>query len=96
MTAGTNATDDNSLARLANDLYDRGLRRVKGNVIGDESYFRGETSGDGWQWNDVQWYFGAEASALSVNNNEVSVNILPPDKSGTPSCSPTIKRLCSH
>jgi D-alanyl-D-alanine carboxypeptidase/D-alanyl-D-alanine-endopeptidase (penicillin-binding protein 4) len=84
LTAGTNASDDNSLARLANDLYDRGLRRVKGNVIGDESYFRGETSGDGWQWNDVQWYFGAEASALSVNNNEVSVNILPPDKSGTP------------
>ena len=84
LTAGTKATDDNSLARLANDLYDRGLRRVKGNVIGDESYFRGETTGDGWQWNDVQWYFGAEASALSVNNNEVSVNILPPDKSGTP------------
>lgn len=84
LVAGAGANDNNSLARLANDLYDRGLRRIKGNVVGDESYFRGETTGDGWQWNDVQWYFGAEASALSVNNNEVSLNILPPDKAGTP------------
>jgi serine-type D-Ala-D-Ala carboxypeptidase/endopeptidase (penicillin-binding protein 4) len=82
LVAGASANDNNSLARLANDLYDRGLRRIKGNVVGDESYFRGETTGDGWQWNDVQWYFGAEASALSVNNNEVSLNILPPEKAG--------------
>lgn len=82
--AQTNTAANNSLTQLANDLYDRGLRRIRGNVIGDESYFRGETLGDGWQWNDVQWYFGAEASALSINNNEVSVSILPPDKTGTP------------
>lgn len=76
--------ENNSLAQLANNLYERGVRRIQGNVVGDESYFRGETLGDGWQWNDVQWYFGAEASALSINNNEFSVNIAPPDKSGTP------------
>lgn len=73
-----------SLAQLADDLYNRGLRHVQGNVIGDESYFRGGSLGDGWQWNDIQWYFGAEASALTINNNEVDVNILPPDKSGVP------------
>ena len=84
LVAGASANDNNSLARLANDLYDRGVRHIKGNVVGDESYFRGETTGDGWQWNDVQWYFGAEASALSVNDNEVALNILPPDKAGTP------------
>ena len=76
--------NDNSLARLAEDLYNRGVRRIKGNIIGDESYFRGEPLGDGWQWNDMQWYFGAEASALSINGNEVGVNIMPPDKTGAP------------
>lgn len=76
--------NSNSLEQLANDLYNRGVRRIRGNVIGDTSYFRGEPLGDGWQWNDVQWYFGAEASALSINNNETSVNVLPPEKVGSP------------
>jgi D-alanyl-D-alanine carboxypeptidase/D-alanyl-D-alanine-endopeptidase (penicillin-binding protein 4) len=49
-------------------------------LIGDESYFRGDPLGAGWLWNDVQWYFGAEVSALTVNDNEVTVNIKPPAK----------------
>ncbi len=73
-------SSDGSLTRLADDLYQRGIRQVRGDVIGDESYFRGETLGDGWPWTDLQWYFGAEASALSVNNNEVGLSILPPAK----------------
>ncbi|CAN5721563.1 D-alanyl-D-alanine carboxypeptidase/D-alanyl-D-alanine-endopeptidase [soil metagenome] len=75
---------DGSLARLADDLYQRGIRQVSGNVIGDESYFRGEPLGDGWPWTDLQWYFGAEASALSVNNNEIALNVLPPIKTDAP------------
>jgi D-alanyl-D-alanine carboxypeptidase/D-alanyl-D-alanine-endopeptidase (penicillin-binding protein 4) len=66
-----------SLAKLADDLFQRGVRRVEGNVIGDESYFRGDPLGDGWQWTDIQWYFGAEASALSINGNEIDVNLVP-------------------
>ncbi|MDQ3668028.1 MAG: D-alanyl-D-alanine carboxypeptidase/D-alanyl-D-alanine-endopeptidase [Acidobacteriota bacterium] len=77
-------SSDGSLARLAGDLYQRGIRQVRGNVIGDESYFRGETLGDGWPWTDLQWYFGAEASALSVNDNEIEVSILPPAKTDAP------------
>jgi D-alanyl-D-alanine carboxypeptidase/D-alanyl-D-alanine-endopeptidase (penicillin-binding protein 4) len=73
-----------SLEKLADDLYARGVRSVKGNVIGDESYFRGDPLGDGWQWTDLQWYFGAEASALSINDNEVDVNLVPSSKAGEP------------
>ncbi|HKS29322.1 MAG TPA: D-alanyl-D-alanine carboxypeptidase/D-alanyl-D-alanine-endopeptidase [Pyrinomonadaceae bacterium] len=65
------------LAKLADDIYRRGVRRVRGNLIGDESYFRGDALGDGWLWNDVQWYFGAEVSALSVNGNEAKLTITP-------------------
>jgi D-alanyl-D-alanine carboxypeptidase/D-alanyl-D-alanine-endopeptidase (penicillin-binding protein 4) len=72
------------LVQLADDLYARGIRRVQGNVIGDESYFRGNSLGDGWQWNDVQWYFGAEASALSINGNEIDVNIIPSSSAREP------------
>lgn len=71
-----------SMIQLADALYERGVRRVRGRIIGDESYFRGEPLGDGWLWNDVQWYFGAEVSALSVNSNEVTVGIRPATKAG--------------
>ncbi len=73
-----------SLVQLVDDLYNRGVRHVRGNVIGDESYFRGEKLGDGWLWTDIQWYFGAEASALSINSNQIGVSVLPPNKSGEP------------
>jgi serine-type D-Ala-D-Ala carboxypeptidase/endopeptidase (penicillin-binding protein 4) len=77
-----------SLAQLADDLYARGIRRVQGNVVGDESYFRGNSLGDGWQWNDIQWYFGAEASALSIDGNEIDVNVVPSSSAKEP---PTVK-----
>src|SRR5262249_27668139 len=73
-----------SLTQLADDLYGAGVRHVQGNVIGDESYFRADALGDGWQWNDVQWYFGAEPSALSINDNEVDVSVEPPAKANDP------------
>ncbi len=69
-----------SLDRLVEDLQARGVRTIKGNVVGDESYFRGDPLGDGWLWTDLQWYFGAEASALSINSNEVNVNLVPTAK----------------
>jgi D-alanyl-D-alanine carboxypeptidase/D-alanyl-D-alanine-endopeptidase (penicillin-binding protein 4) len=73
-----------SLAKLVDNLYERGVRRIDGNVIGDESYFRGDPLGEGWQWTDLQWYFAAEASALTINGNEVGVNLVPSAKGDGP------------
>jgi D-alanyl-D-alanine carboxypeptidase/D-alanyl-D-alanine-endopeptidase (penicillin-binding protein 4) len=69
--------DSNSLNQLADEIYKRGVRRVKGDVVGDESFFRGDALGEGWLWNDAQWFFGAEASALSINDNEVKIIVTP-------------------
>jgi D-alanyl-D-alanine carboxypeptidase/D-alanyl-D-alanine-endopeptidase (penicillin-binding protein 4) len=70
------------LPSLVDQLYQRGLRHVRGNIIGDQSYFRGSLYGEGWQWNDLQWYFGAEPSALSIDENTVEVTIAPSGKAG--------------
>jgi D-alanyl-D-alanine carboxypeptidase/D-alanyl-D-alanine-endopeptidase (penicillin-binding protein 4) len=75
--------DAPSLAKFADQLYQSGVRQVRGNILGDESYFRGDLFGLGWQWNDLQWYFGAEPSALSVNENSIEVTIAPANKKGT-------------
>jgi D-alanyl-D-alanine carboxypeptidase/D-alanyl-D-alanine-endopeptidase (penicillin-binding protein 4) len=80
LVARNKADNKNSLEELALSLSRRGVRKISGNVIGDESYFRGKPIGEGWQWNDLQWYFGAEASALTINSNAVDVSIAAPEK----------------
>jgi serine-type D-Ala-D-Ala carboxypeptidase/endopeptidase (penicillin-binding protein 4) len=74
--------DAPSLAKLADQIYQAGVREVRGGVVGDASYFRGELFGMGWQWNDLQWYFGAEPSALSIDENTVEVTMSPAAKKG--------------
>jgi D-alanyl-D-alanine carboxypeptidase/D-alanyl-D-alanine-endopeptidase (penicillin-binding protein 4) len=66
---------DEGIGKLVDQLKSKGLRKVKGGIVGDESYFTGETVGDGWAWNELQWYYGAAASALSINKNLVSVSL---------------------
>lgn len=73
-----------SLVELADQLYRRGVREVHGNIVGDDSYFRGELYGLGWQWNDLQWYFGAEPSALTINANAINLTIAPASRLGDP------------
>jgi len=72
-----------SLAQFADQLYQAGVRHVRGSVIGDQSYFRGELFGIGWQWNDLQWYFGAEPSALTIDENSFELTIAPGNKVGS-------------
>lgn len=67
--------DSAALENLVAQLQAKGLKKINGKIIGDESYFRGDNIGDGWTWNELQWYYGAEASALSFNENQGFVNI---------------------
>ena len=71
-----------------NDLADRivaaGVKRVKGDLVGDESYFNGAPLGSGWEWEDLQWSYGAQVSALTVNDNAIDLTVKPGDKVGAP------------
>jgi len=71
-----------------NDLADRivaaGVKRVKGDLVGDESYFNGAPLGSGWEWEDLQWSYGAQVSALTVNDNAIDLTVRPGDKVGAP------------
>ncbi len=76
---------EEGIQNLVNQLKAKGLQRVKGSVVGDESYFTGDKIGDGWAWNELQWYYGAEASALSINRNLVNVSL---QEDGKPKAEP--------
>ena len=65
--------DDASLESLINQLQAKGVKEIRGNIVGDESYFKGDNIGDGWTWNDLQWHYGAEAGALTFRENTADV-----------------------
>lgn len=63
------------LSELADVLQQSGLRRVEGDIVGDASYFSGDGLGEGWLWQDAQWYYGARAAALSFNDNQIEIEV---------------------
>jgi len=70
------------LDQLADELVQKGVKYVDGDVIADDSYFAFERYGEGWSQDDLVWADGAPVSALSINDNVVFVNILPADRAG--------------
>src|SRR6266705_6334935 len=71
-----------------NDIAERivaaGVKRVKGDLVGDESYFNGAPLGSGWEWEDLTWAYGAQVSALTVNDNAIDLTVKPGEKVGAP------------
>lgn len=67
---------------LATRIFAAGVRQVGGNLVGDESYFTGPALGYGWEWDDLQWYYGAPISALTVNDNAVDIFVKPGAREG--------------
>ena len=63
------------LELLAQQVEQAGVRTVDGNVVGDDSFFLDEPYGMSWSWDDLQWPYGAPASALSFNDNTVELTL---------------------
>lgn len=72
------------LDRLAEALARRGVRRVDGDLIGDASYFDEQRTAAGWEAANLLWWYGARVSALSFNDNVVTLEIAPGERPGAP------------
>ncbi len=66
-----------ALDELAEKIVAAGVKRIEGSIVGDDSYFRGSAIPGSWERDDLQWYYGAEVSALSVNDNVVGLSVMP-------------------
>src|SRR6185369_11246607 len=69
---------------LATRIAAAGVKRVDGDLVGDESYFVGPQYGSGWEWDDLTWYYGAEVTPLTVNDNALDLFIKPGSEVGKP------------
>ena len=65
------------LSLLAEQVEQSGVRTIEGDVVGDDSFFLNEPYGTAWGWDDLQWGYGAPASALSFNENMTTLRVHP-------------------
>lgn len=61
--------------RLAAQIADRGIRRVEGAVIGDDTVFSGPAIGAGWEASDLQTAYGAAPGGLDIDENTMTIAV---------------------
>lgn len=73
-----------ALEPLVSALTNAGVKSIAGDLVGDESYFHGPPFGSGWAWDDLEYYYGAEISALTINDNTLQAVVRPGPRVGAP------------
>ncbi len=72
------------LAELADALVAKGVKKISGDVVGDDSYFPRERYPSGWEIDDMVWEYGAAISAIVVDDNTVTLVLTPGEQAGNP------------
>jgi serine-type D-Ala-D-Ala carboxypeptidase/endopeptidase (penicillin-binding protein 4) len=62
---------------LADSLLAKGVRRVTGGVVADESFFDAQYVRADWDAYDLRWWYAAPVSALGFNDNSIDFRIAP-------------------
>lgn len=60
---------------LADSLVKTGITTIQGDLVGDESFLTGPLRPEGWDPADLDDHFAAAVSALSFNENVVSIRV---------------------
>jgi len=64
---------------LADQIAARGVTRISGGVIGDDTRYPFEPHPPGWTMEDAVWAYGAPVSALTFNDNALTLTLQPGD-----------------
>ncbi len=67
---------DRDLQNLGQQLGDRAIDQIS-QLIGNDQFFRGSGVNPNWEWEDVQSGYGAPATSLILNENEIRVTLSP-------------------
>lgn len=62
---------------LADSLAARGVRRIEGGVVADESHWDGDYVRPDWEVYDLLWWYAAPVGALGFNDNAIDFSIAP-------------------
>ncbi len=73
-----------ALEDLAGQVAARGVRRVEGGIVGDDTAYVWEPYAEGWAQDDTLWEYGAPVGALSFNDNALALEVSPGQQPGEP------------
>ena len=72
------------IEELANAVVAQGVKRVEGDIVGDDTAYLWEPYPEGRSQEDAVWDYGAPVSALTVNDNRISLVVRPGRRAGDP------------
>jgi D-alanyl-D-alanine carboxypeptidase/D-alanyl-D-alanine-endopeptidase (penicillin-binding protein 4) len=93
---GRNGPPLSAIEDLSEQIAARGILRIDGDIVGDDRLFPWDPYPPSWTQDDAIRDFGAAVSALTVNDNVVTVSIAPGAHAGDPaivSLSPALEYL---
>lgn len=70
------------IEQLAEQLVQRGVREVRGDIIGDDRLFVWAPYPEGWTLDDSIWDYGAPVSALPFNDGTFTLSLRPAAEAG--------------
>jgi D-alanyl-D-alanine carboxypeptidase/D-alanyl-D-alanine-endopeptidase (penicillin-binding protein 4) len=79
---GTAQPADQFIQEMADQVKARGVRKVKGALVADDSYFVWEPFAPNWAADDLEWGYGAPVTALAFNDNSLTLDVKPAEKVG--------------
>lgn len=74
------ALDD--LRALADQLAAKGVKRVTGRIVGDDTVFVRQPFVESWDVGDLVWGYGAPVSGLTIADNELKLTVTPGEVTG--------------
>jgi D-alanyl-D-alanine carboxypeptidase/D-alanyl-D-alanine-endopeptidase (penicillin-binding protein 4) len=69
-------TKNQVLNRILFALQQKGIKEIKGKIIGDDSSWDSQSLPTGWIWQDIGNYYGAGTSALTWGENKFGINLV--------------------
>lgn len=60
---------DSMLFRMLNRIKDLGIKKINGQIVGDDEIFESIMAPGTWDWGDLGQYYGAGACGLTVSDN---------------------------
>ena len=69
---------------LADQVAARGVKRIDGGIVGDDTWYPWQPFAEGWAVDDPQYDYGAPVSALTVNDNAATLTVSPGAREGDP------------
>jgi D-alanyl-D-alanine carboxypeptidase/D-alanyl-D-alanine-endopeptidase (penicillin-binding protein 4) len=73
-----------AINQLADAIAARGIRRIEGDIIGDDTAFVYEPYAPGWGLNDTSGDDGPPVSAICVDDNVAELQVIPAVAGGSP------------